>query len=897
MQFRLLLNPKTVAQTPDFHVNVTLLNTAGQVVGLLTLKPDSSGGVTGLFDLSPDVLPGSYTLRATANGAQRDFPIVVNPVKNETLGVYITPITASDDGQVITGTVNVVGPHGEPEAGMLLTGTLHILGDTWVSMPVTATTTVDGRANVTTHLPEWSGRFNEPGVYLQVDAAWQGNSGSDRAPLDLATVRHLQTGNVDMVSPSMNIAAIAQPGKAGLTSLRVVALSDSLAGGDILVIAEPKAGSRQAWAFNMELARSKGDVTLTIPNTYAGGTLYVSREGVEGSRSIYLPDGSDTVSLSVAAPEAVSPGSDVPVVLSLKDTEGQGVAGDATLVWRRVSGLDESKSADALPWEPSVKIGASNPVTVTLAAPNSPGLWFIECRSSTTPDGAQIVGRAAVQVMPAPLVMMPGTASSTAGDAGFSTTIYNPGPSDLSGNVQATGDGAIVFVSDNPQLIDVPPGGWQRLTWRVRASQPGGHTITFAMRPSGSPDSTWSMHLSAPTASQESITYAAGDMTGQQTVGVQVPTGMDGNVRLQVRASTSLLSALADAAISEKDRDGAKDIDYWATILCAAPSVNSAYRRANLDSPSGLERSTAYRSLALQEIYALQHTDGGWSKDTNIDTPSSPAETAAVLLAIRRQDLAATEANEDLQPEVDSAVETRALSFLTQSTTQSLSEQSSTAQLDERARSFYALSLYGAARPQEVRPLIAYLPGGANTALSQAGEAWLALALWQGGNFSDSLAVLDRLMDERPDNVKSAGPALEALAVMNMANRNNAKLDDGLSGAGNRTSSRGSDQDLEREYVQLLMQARQGAGWGTTGEADAIWALSRYAAEDAGRPAGRPDVTLNDGALGVASVPGNADTFVVDVAGGPLHAGTNWLKLQGLGGQSIYYSLTLTAER
>jgi hypothetical protein len=398
------------------------------------------------------------------------------------------------------------------------------------------------------------------------------------------------------------------------------------------------------------------------------------------------------------------------------------------------------------------------------------------------------------------------------------------------------------------------------------------------------------------SAAEAGTTYTAGALNGQQTVGVQVPSGMDNDVRLQVRASTSLLSALSDAVMQVNSAEWSGDVYHWATVLCAGPVVESAYHRAGVDVPSGLTRSNVAYSLALQEIYALQHADGGWSANPDLQTPSSAIETAAVLVAMRRLSLASTEAGMDLQPTIDSAVQSRALSFLAEKAARPLDSTPTTAQLNERARSFYALSLYGAAQAAEIRPLIAYLADSSSTKLSQDGQAWLALALWQSGDTADALPVLDRVVDAGASDADSAGAVLEALTVMNNTNRHSARPDGGVGASGPSTANV-PDRDLERKYVQALMASRKGAAWGTPNEADALWALSRYAAEDSNRPSGRPEITLDDAALGVFSVPGNPETFVTDLSGGPLHAGTNWLKLQSFDGQPIYYSLTLKAQK
>src|SRR5205823_6706723 len=120
--FRVVLHPAGPGRalgTPvsEQDVSVSLLNPGGAVVSVLNLKPDSAGGVSGLFEIAPSVQPGQYTVRVKAGDAWRDFPLEVLPTSSDTLSVFIAPParTPSEDkaseSQAITRTVSVLGPH------------------------------------------------------------------------------------------------------------------------------------------------------------------------------------------------------------------------------------------------------------------------------------------------------------------------------------------------------------------------------------------------------------------------------------------------------------------------------------------------------------------------------------------------------------------------------------------------------------------------------------------------------------------------------------------------------------------------------------------------------------------------------------------------------------------
>jgi len=170
----------------DQDVSVSLLTPGGAAVDTLTLKSDGVGGVSGMFMLSSDAEPGTYTIRARSGSATHDFPLAVVASPQDTLSVYIVPSAdATYTSTAITRTVSVLGPSGEPAVGVLVTATLAIRGDSWTSRPVTSVTGDDGRATFVVPMPDWLASYNDPGLYLQVDAQSGSSQGSDKSYLDL----------------------------------------------------------------------------------------------------------------------------------------------------------------------------------------------------------------------------------------------------------------------------------------------------------------------------------------------------------------------------------------------------------------------------------------------------------------------------------------------------------------------------------------------------------------------------------------------------------------------------------------------------------------------------------------------------------------------------------------
>ncbi len=241
--------------------------------------------------------------------------------------------------------------------------------------------------------------------------------------------------------------------------------------------------------------------------------------------------------------------------------------------------------------------------------------------------------------------------------------------------------------------------------------------------------------------------------------------------------------------------------------------------------------------------------------------------------------------------DVDMAVVNRGLVYLYNQLNRPVGADEDTDALDSRAYGLYVLSLYGVLQPEMARPFIAYAsangPGGR---LSEAGQAWLALALWQAGSTQDALALLDHLLavlspagssGPGTDQPGTLAPVLEALVMASGHDRS-------------------TYQPAAARYVRALMESRQGPGWGDPATtANALWALSRYAIQSGEQPLpGSPVIFLNDHPLQAAGRGNSADTISVVVGGDVLAAGTNWLRLQApTTGQTLYYSLTLKATR
>ncbi|MEO6457781.1 MAG: Ig-like domain-containing protein [Chloroflexia bacterium] len=877
-------------------VSVSLLMPGGSTLSLLKLKPDSAGGAGGLFSLSPDLLPGLYTLRVSSGTATRDFPLNLEALSKDDLSVYIVPGTDLQTAQTstLTRTVSIIGPGGAPAVGAVITATLRIQGDNWTSQAVETITDAQGRASVTLRLPDWAANYNEPGIYLHVEAVAQEQYGSATSYLDMTSTRSALAGVRQLVSPSLGVAVIAPPAEEGNTRLRVVGLGAQTSGSDLLVLAYSPSGEQASWSLDLS-AHAASDVTLPIPARFAGGRVLIKRAGVEGSRELaLLPPQNENISLQVTTAGTALPGASLPVALNLTDKDGQPLAGSASIQFRPVSGVLVRGVTHG--WELNLSINTEGRGSATLSAPTMPGLWYVIAHAAAL-DGSHTWAWFVLRVSPGPFVQVPTAQNAVAEEAqAVSVVVHNPAGEALSTGLRVMGDPGLTALGNNSQRVDLQASGWERFIWRLLPLKSGLSTATFSFTPSASIEGSWPLGVQSTDNPRARTTYVSGSASGERLVGVQVPSGLsDNDVELEIHASTSLLTTLRGIAAalpsaSNMDGDGA----VAAARLSAGASVASAYRRLGASVPPALAYSAVERSLLLQQIYSGQRADGGWGMEgVGAEGISSVVATSHILLSLRRYNLVWADTGGDASaPAVDSTALNSGLAYLSFQASRPLPSFSEQALLDERANAFYVLSMYGMLDAELARPMMAYIGEKPGQGLSVNGQAWLAMALLQSGATQDALALVDRLAPEASEQTRASAPLLDAFVAVSHIEQQE------------RTGPLGiSDYNAAADATsRALMNSRQGIGWRSVEEtASALWALSRYAAESGEEPQrDAPIILLNDHLVQTPTQPTTSigpGTISIAVSGDALHAGTNWLKLRASEGGTLYFSLTLRATR
>ncbi|HEX8218339.1 MAG TPA: Ig-like domain-containing protein [Chloroflexia bacterium] len=913
VNFRVLLRVTSVssAATPSVEqdVIVQLKTPEGAALSSLTLRPDGVGGVAGNFTLSPRARPGTYSLQVQANGAQHSFPVQVVQPRNDTLSVYIAPAReyTSPTGLAITRTVSVLGDGGRAANGATITATLGIEGDSWASEPVSATVDASGRATFSLPLPGWTALYNEPGLYVNVEARLNGRSGSGRQYLDFAPDNTPRIELPQLVAPLMGLVAIARPRQDGTIAVRLVQLdgeAEQAGTGDLLVAARAPGGETTAELIPLAALR---DATVSLPGSYAGGSLVLARAGTGMTRRLRLDVGESTdVTLRVVSPARVSPGQQVPLSLSLLDPEGQPMPAVASLWLRRMGGTTPQAARG---WEPTLALSAAGATSTTLQAPIEPGLWYVMAEAATQ-DGVYTRASTILRVEPGPAMQLPPPAQLESGKAQtVSVVLHNPTGGAVNASLNAATDGGLVREGPESQSAYLAPGGWGKLEWRYGAASVGASAINFKLVSGANGPIAGAFPVLATSGGTDTTTHFSGLLSGEQQVEVHVPTGLrqDG-VELEIRVSTSLLSALAQIAQDLPSAPGetAQGVALSAARLSSGPAVDAAFRRIEGEGRAGLEHADLTRSLLLQEIYSAQHTDGGWSANVDLQGPSQVAATGQVLLAIHRLSLASSiggAARGD--GAVDASVVSRGVAYLAAELARPLDEQAGPTALGERAFGLYVLSVYGRLDVEQARSMMAYAGANSSLKLTHAGQAWLALGLWQAGHTGDALVLANRLMQAGADLDRAALAPMLELTLYAGSSLNGDTPGPALMTRRDAAIYKAAAQS----YARALMESRRGLGWdGPASTADAVWALSLYVTqEELALQPGRPTITINDRPVQITQPAADSraganaadvDAVSVRLPGNTLHAGTNWLTLKAPApGKELYYSLTLKVRR
>ncbi len=880
INFRALIHPAGILPaTPvaDQSIDAELLNPAGALIASLTLKPDSVGGIGGLFSLARDALPGTYLLRITSGGAHRDFSIPVEAAHNDGLSVSFAPGLLETSSTEVTGTVSLLDPRGDPVFG-IVTATLRMQGDTWASRPVTATA-LAGEAIFTLPLPAWASIATDVGLFVEVE----GRSGQlTGRVLHYLEPQPSQMVTLHVMSPSLNLD-VKTGSREEAPELHVSTLSDNGTAGPVMLLAVSPYGEHLA---RIVEPLSGEELTVKLPQIFAGGRVLMLRAGVPGHRELdLLSTLSHTIGLQLSAPGIVAAGAPFSLTVALHDGQEHAVPGTASL-WLRRAWNDQAPGAI---WEPSLSIGPQGSATYTESAPLQPGFWYL-MSEAVTESGGYARSWSLLRVTDGPTLQLPEASQGVVAQVqSISVAVYNPTEMPLVTSLRAEAEGNLTLVGAGSQNVDLPAHARGRFAWQYVLQQSGDAAIHFSFVHGAMVSGQWTLPITALPNLRTAFTYASGVSTGERTIGVLVPSGIPAaGLQLHVHASSSLLSSLATAGTEITSIDGPSA----AARLSASSSVISITNRLGMSSPVEASLSQVERSLLLQEIYSTQLPDGGWPGTEGDTSHSSITATAGLLSDLARYASSTKGLSPPLVPAVSNHVVERGLNYLLwEGSRPAGSADVDADQLDNSVYALYVLSIYNRISADMVRPYLVYTTRYAEHRLSTLSQARLALALRQLGDKENALALAERCCLDGPyaPTVELSSALLElSLVVVS------------LDGVGNMPTAHADLYKVAaRDAAHTLFDARHGLGWSDPqATSEAVSSLALYAFFEHEIPGAVPQAMLDNRLLSVSTPPPGSDSLSLEVGADTLHPGTNWLKLStSAPNQPFYYSLTLQATK
>lgn len=361
---------------------------------------------------------------------------------------------------------------------------------------------------------------------------------------------------------------------------------------------------------------------------------------------------------------------------------------------------------DTAYWNPSVVTDAAGMATIDVRLPDNLTTWRLDARALTEGRaGRLLVGEQTFDLRSTrPLLIRPVTPRFfVVGDkAQLAAVVNNDTGMDVSASVSLE-NGAGLNVADETSLIQdvmIPAGGRQRLTWLVTVEDVDSVSPSFVVR---SHEDAFSDASISPVATDRDgklpvyrylapeTVGAAGMLAqgGSRVEALRLPrdqASIDG--QLEIRLDKSLAGVIAESLIT-LEAETRQHRECASTIVSRfLPNIVS-YRALALMDASKSDLSAKLDALVtegLQELYARQLADGGWSWCSYPE--AHDLTTAYALLGLAEAEAA--------DYPVDAAVIGRAQTYLAQSLiTPSLRLEPW--QLNRQAFVLYALARSGAA--------------------------------------------------------------------------------------------------------------------------------------------------------------------------------------------------------
>ena len=550
-------------------------------------------------------------------------------------------------------------------------------------------------------------------------------------------------------------------------------------------------------------------------------------------------------------------------------TGGGGGGGD-------VAGAPRSDFPDTAIWIPVLTTDANGEATITVTLPDSLTTWRLTAKAVTAAETQ--VGEAFTKIVTQqPLVVRPLLPRIlTAGDqVALSALVHNysDAPQELAVSL-ALSDTAqadlLQVLGDVTQTIQIEPGAAQIVGWAVTAQAAGEVQLVFGASGGDKDEVADAVRLPLtirPLAIPD-VQSQVGDFTGELTTVITMPQAALAQSHVTVELNRSIAGSLLTGL---EYLTGYPYGCVEQTMSRALPNavVGRALQELGVEN-AALEASLpSLLTAGLQQLYGLQHEDGGWG--WWYDDESDSYQTAWVIfgLALTRESGAA----------VSNEIINLGIGWLRQNLEA----------MDVRTRAFalYSMALAGQG---DLAATQALLPD--RDKLDPFSLAALALALHTLGAQSEAEQLVERLaaLAQTDGNQVFWPSALEdgyyERKVMASTTRSTALV---LRALVQITPG----HELEPGTVRWLMNQRRSSGWGSTNETSfAILALTDHllAAQVQATPT-TYRLLLNEAEIAQGTLDQAQPQARLEIPLAQLQAGANQLRIEQSGDGLLYYQI------
>ena len=545
---------------------------------------------------------------------------------------------------------------------------------------------------------------------------------------------------------------------------------------------------------------------------------------------------------------------------------GGGGGGEAT-------GGPRSDFPDTAIWLPVLQTDANGVLTVTVTLPDNLTTWRLTTKAVTAQETQ--VGEAISKIVTQqPLVVRPLLPRIlTAGDqVALSALVHNY--SDTMQELTVTlafSDTAqadrLQILDEMTQTIQIEPGAAQIVGWAVEATNAGEVALVFAASGATVADAV-RLPLSIRPLAIPAVQSKVGEFTGELTTAITMPQNALDQSHVTVELNRSIAGSLLTGL---EYLTGYPYGCVEQTMSRALPNAVVGRALAEL----GVENAGLQASLpplidaGLQQLYGLQHEDGGWGWWYDDETDSYQTAWVVFGLALTRESGAA----------VADDVMNLGVGWLRANLTE----------MDPRTRAFALYSMALAAQG-DLDATQALLPE--SDQLDPFSQAALALALHKLGAQTEAVQLVERLttLAQTEENQVFWPSALEdgyyAHKVMASTTRTTALV---LSALVQITPG----STLEPDVVRWLMRQRRQSGWGSTNETTfAILALTDHlrAAQQQATPSDYK-VWLNDAEIAQGTLDHDQPQMRLEIPVAQLQTGVNQLRIEQSGDGLLYYQV------